>query len=446
MRISFAAKQLQYIYGVNSDLYKKGLDRLSVNLIGPAGIGKTAIAKQALGDNVRICKVNPAQFVDAGDVSGIPEKYFYVYTDTTRTNTKLVSEKVAEMYAPKAQIFYEVMNSGKKELIPQQNIKNISTDSFVRNEAGKIVPITVYTEDLFVYEDGKQMCETHYATPFWWPKNTTEKVVLILDDSWRSSGPIQQALMELQYEYKFNGKDLPENVMIIVTNNPADGDYTVQSLDPAQLRRTVNIKVEFNVDDYLEYEAETMNEYLLMFLHANKDALKRTEGTGKDAITYVEMAANVTRFSQWLGEGDPKKSAVAPFFISGGSMFFGDDSKFVQQFDTWLNGKQHMLPSAEEFFTLTEKQLEKQLEPVKNKLGLMGVCVRRVSAHLRDNKQDFDKFIPRIKYFFDGGLFTDDKLLILAQNVISVGGPKYLSDPNFRQIGRFINQTVAVCQ
>lgn len=437
MIISKAAEILRYTYGINKAAYLAGKERFSVNLIGPAGIGKTAVAKQALGEEVRVCKVNPAQWVDSGDVSGTPEKFFYVYTDSTKTKVKLISEKLASTYAPKPQIFYEVMNGDKVEMIPQTNIKNIDSKDFVRKE-GRIQPITVFTEDLFVYDNDKQLCETHYATPFWWPKNKDEKVALILDDSWRSSGPVQQALMELVYEYKFNGNPLPENVMVIVTNNPDDGEYTVQSIDPAQRRRTINIKVEFSMKDYMEHEMLTMNEHLYMFLSMNPDAMKRTEGSGKDAVVFTEMAANVSRFSQFIGDGDPKTSEVRHFFNACGPMFFGDDSQFVSQFDTFLNGKQHMLPSSEDFFNWPIEKLEKQLEPVKDKLGLMGICIRRVINHIQTT-DNFESLIPRLKLFLTGDLFMEDKKTLLVRPIVDKGGLKYLNDPNFRELGRYIN-------
>lgn len=371
MNLNTVEKILQYGFKRNAVLYEQGKQRLTYNLVGGAGIGKTAIAIQALtrdlkDQKVRVVKVNPAQFIDPGDISGTPQTDYLVW-NKDRTKQVWMNER---------------------------SIVDLDVDSYVYDE------------------NNRQIRQMSYAQPDWWPRDKNEQVALILDDNWRSNQSVQQALMELVYDYTYMGQKVPKNVIIITTNNPDSEDYNVQSLDPAQLRRTVNIDVEFNMDTYLQHEANNLNNLLLLFISQNKEAMLRTEN-GK---TIYEMPANITRFSEFIGQGNPLENKEISGFdlLSCGPMFFGKNSTFVVQFDTFLKGNKHQIPLAEEFYTKPTSEIKKMLAPLKDNLSVMGICARRVAQYVIDNYENYADLEKRLMFYMeDTEIFYSDKKFLI---------------------------------
>lgn len=59
-----------------------------------------------------------------------------------------------------------------------------------------------------------------------------------------------QATMELINEGKYISWSLPKNTSIVLTTNPDDGEFAVQSLDNAQKTRFINFNLKLNVNDW----------------------------------------------------------------------------------------------------------------------------------------------------------------------------------------------------
>lgn len=62
-----------------------------------------------------------------------------------------------------------------------------------------------------------------------------------------------QATMELINEGKYISWSLPKNTSIILTSNPDDGEFAVQSLDNAQKTRFINFNLKLNVQDWAKW-------------------------------------------------------------------------------------------------------------------------------------------------------------------------------------------------
>jgi hypothetical protein len=367
-------------------------ERFSFDIIGEAGIGKTAIAKQALmvdaglkqfAKKTRVVVINPSQFVDPSDMSGFPQTDYLVTVD------------------------------GKPRWVSKELVSNLPLEQFVYDG------------------QGSQVRKMSYAKPTWWPRDEDEIVALIIDDDRRSTSLIQQALMDLFYTYIYMGSVLPKNVLIVATNNPDNGHYNVQSLDGAQERRKLTLNADFNLDVWLEYSANEFDSNLLMFLMHHPEAMKRQEGTN----TVYEIPANVTRLNTFLGHGNPKEGKLKDVFMQLGSVFFNEKSTFISQYSSFLDSNKHKLPSAKDFFTKSYQEIEKELVPFKNSLASKGICARRVIQHLLDT--DYKSNEARLMEYFEKDLFTVDKkkmmmaLLLLHKTELKINAQTLLSNPIF---------------
>ena len=352
IKMSDAIGVLRKVHEINQRLIKKGQsrNRQTVNLIGSAGIGKTSIVYQAF-PKAKIHKINPAQFVDPGDISGSPI------------------------------------------------IQVLCEDGWV--------PQTIIGERKPVYVNGITQTRTTYAKPVWWPVGT-EPTILLIDDSWRGTAPIQQALMELYYEYTYNGEELPSNVMVVLTNNPSDDEYSVAATDPAQLRRTVNLKVEFNQKDFVDYiSTRDFNPRLVEFIISVPEALQKTEG----GVTKHECPASIERFSHFLGEEDPSQDNL---FLIGGKGYFADESLFVENFNRFLKDSSFDLPKENEYFEKPVSEILKALKPVREKRPQMGIVIRRIATYAA---KDFTNRADRVVEYLETDLFGMDQKQLLRKTL-----------------------------
>jgi len=93
-----------------------------------------------------------------------------------------------------------------------------------------------------------------YATPSWLPKEENPNgCILCLDDYTRANVLFMQATMELINEGKYISWNLPKNTTICLTTNPDDGEFSVQSLDPAQKTRFINFNLKLDVKDWASW-------------------------------------------------------------------------------------------------------------------------------------------------------------------------------------------------
>ena len=93
-----------------------------------------------------------------------------------------------------------------------------------------------------------------YAPPAWLPtKDNPNGTILMLDDYSRANQLFMQATMELINEGKYISWSLPKNTSVVLTTNPDDGQFSVQSLDSAQKTRFVNFNLKLSVKDWASW-------------------------------------------------------------------------------------------------------------------------------------------------------------------------------------------------
>ena len=219
---------IKYMVRNNELLQAEGQVPVAVSLMGEAGLGKTSVIKQlGLELGKEVIKINLAQVEELGDITGFPIKEHQVCR-----NGELVCEWINEH------------------------------------------AIETYTKNGFVLTGLSRMS---YAAPEW-IAGKTEGVLLLLDDWTRADTRFLNAVMDLIQEQKYISWSLPKGSTIILTENPDNGQYMVNSIDDAIRTRFTNIEMVFDVKQWAAYaEEQGVDGRGINFLLLNPDLINNKE-------------------------------------------------------------------------------------------------------------------------------------------------------------------------
>jgi Cdc6-like AAA superfamily ATPase len=119
---------------------------------------------------------------------------------------------------------------------------------------------------------------THNAMPSWFPKEGT-KGILCLEELNRAPNDVRQAIFQLIWDRVMHQTALPVGWSIILAMNPDNGEYQVETLDKALVRRCSVITVEPSVNDWMEWavgEGQVPSK-ITGFIGTHKDMLFESE-------------------------------------------------------------------------------------------------------------------------------------------------------------------------
>ncbi len=207
MTISEFSGVFNYLLDNNKELQEKGLTPIAIGIEGESGIGKTSVVQQvAKKRGMTLCKLNLSMLEEVGDLVGYPQKEVLLQWKTSDGQTK-------SRWWPES-----LLNK-----VPE-NVKVTSTTRM------------------------------SYAPPAWLPrKENPNGIILLLDDFNRCGPMFIQATMDLINEGKYISWDLPKNTSIVLSNNPDDGSYNVNSQDTAQSTRYINFNMKANREDWANW-------------------------------------------------------------------------------------------------------------------------------------------------------------------------------------------------
>lgn len=185
MNIEEVSKTINYLLDNNLRLIEKGQDKIAINIVGRAGIGKTSLIKQiAEQRGAGYKRLNISELEEVGDLCGIPVKEYIMHKNGEE---KWVNEKVVDRY----------INMGWE--------------------------LCEYCEP-----------RMNYAVPNWVPNDPEQEFILFLDDFSRGTSLFMQAIMSLIQFGEYVSWKLPKKCHLILSSNPDDGEYSVSALDAAQ--------------------------------------------------------------------------------------------------------------------------------------------------------------------------------------------------------------------
>ena len=281
---------VEHIITNNRHLQAGGKKPVAIEVVGESGIGKTtSIMDMTAKHGLDFVKLNLAQIEELGDLVGFPIKQFQMWT--TKDNKKI----------------------GKW------------VDEVAVNDHSKLGFQTT----------GKSRMS--YSAPEW-IADKKDGGVLLLDDWNRADTRFIQACMELVDRQTYISWTLPKDWHIILTANPDNGDYMVNSTDPAQKTRyiTANLKFDINVwarwAEENEIDTRCINFLLMHPELVTQETNARSISTFFNSISSIKSFEDQLPLIQMIGEGSV-------------------GNEFASMFTTFINNKLDKLVTPKEIVT-----------------------------------------------------------------------------------------------
>lgn len=278
---------VNYIMNNNKVLEETGRPKTSIEIIGESGIGKTSAVLQYCKENDLDCvKLNLTQIEELGDLIGFPVKEFMV-----------------------------VDENGNEEWVQQDVL-----DSYL-GAGHKTVP--------------GQKPRMSYATPEWLPDGS-KGGILLLDDWNRADQRFIQAIMELIDRGEYISWSLPKGWTIMLTANPDNGDYNVNSIDNAQRTRFVSLNLDFDHKIWAEWaEAAGIDGRCINFVLMYPEVVKKEAG-----VQTINARSLVTFFNAISGMDNFQTAEnLANILLIASGCFSSKENVVGQLFTTFINNK-----------------------------------------------------------------------------------------------------------
>lgn len=285
-----------HIISNNRELQKTGKKPVAIEVVGESGIGKTtAVMDMAKTHELDFVKLNLAQIEELGDLVGFPIKQF--------------------------QMFIEDENGKKKgKWVDEITVKDYACSGYKTTGRSRM----------------------SYATPEW-IADKKQGGILLLDDWNRSDTRFIQAVMELVDRQTYISWALPKDWHIILTANPDNGDYMVNSIDAAQKTRYITANLKFDIDVWARWaENEGLDTRCINFMLLHPELVTQ-ETNARSISTFFNSISSIPDFNnqlpliQMIGEGSV-------------------GTEFASMFTTFINNKLDQLITPKELLTGAEEE------------------------------------------------------------------------------------------
>ena len=244
---------LGHIIENNRYLQKQGKIPVAVEVIGEAGLGKTTVIMDVAKEhNLECIKLNMSMLDELADLIGFPVRQFQLCKQDASKPTiikQTVFEtqiKEVEKKLPTGQI---IKVKQKVEVPVEKEVESTLTDDCIWVDEHAVEQ---YTSRGYGFTGQKRMT---YCPPEW-IANKTAGVILLLDDFSRAQERFLQATMELISRQEYVSWSLPADSHIILSSNPDNGAYLVNSLDSAQKTRYISIEMTWDAEKWAEWAEE----------------------------------------------------------------------------------------------------------------------------------------------------------------------------------------------
>jgi len=310
---------VNHIIENNRFLQKSGKNPVSVEVVGESGIGKTSSIVELAEDNkLKFVKLNLAQIEELGDLVGFPVRQFQMYKE------KIIQQKSNDINMVTA-----------TQRAAGNSLANLS--SSLTKKVG------MWVDELAVQEYLKQGYKMtgknrmSYCAPEW-IADAKAGGILLLDDWNRADTRFIQAVMELIDRQTYISWSLPKDWHIILTANPDNGDYMVNSVDSAQKTRYITANLKFDVNVWAKWAEEAgIDTRCINFLLLNPELVTQ-ETNARSITTFFNAISSFDNFEdnlsiiQMIGEGS-----------------VGD--AFASMFTTFINNKLDKLVTPKDLLT-----------------------------------------------------------------------------------------------
>lgn len=366
---------LNFTIDGNRYLQDSGQTPIAISFTGGHGIGKTSLVEQvAKRRNMTITKLSLHELEEVGDLIGYPVKEYKVVEKGTKKSGWVASD---------------VLNR-----VDQKRFS-------VTNES-----------------------RMGYAKPAWVPQYNENGCILLLDDYARSSNMLIQATMELINTGRYVSWSLPKYTSIVLTANEDNGEYNINSLDPAQKTRFMDYELEFNIEDWAKWaESAELDSRCINFAIQFSNELFKPKHNVTIACprSYVTFCKAISGISDW-------KSGLKRILLVSKGCFDDQDNAVGRIFSVFINNEYDKLISPKDIFEKSWEYVQRKLTEAMNKDGEYRASVASMMATRIVNWIDayFDKpgyvsapVIKRLEEMFEHKSFSEDLLFYIIKSVVS---------------------------
>tara|TARA_Y100001938_G_scaffold147186_1_gene227828 strand:+ start:3936 stop:5210 length:1275 start_codon:yes stop_codon:yes gene_type:complete len=295
---------INHIISNNRFLQDQGKKPVAVEVVGESGIGKTtSIMDLAKEQELDFVKLNLAQIEELGDLVGFPVRQFQMYKEK--------EVKVTNMK--------DLNYTATQKAAASEDISKLGNQT-VSKKIGSWVDELAVSDYL---KSGWKMTGKNrmsYCAPEW-ISDKKKGGILLLDDWNRADIRFIQAVMELVDRQTYISWTLPKDWHIILTANPDNGDYMVNSIDSAQKTRYITANLKFDVDVWARWaEEEGIDTRCINFLLMHPELVTqetnaRSISTFFNAISSFESFEKSLPIIQMIGEGSVGEEFASLFTV-----------------------------------------------------------------------------------------------------------------------------------
>tara|TARA_B100001173_G_scaffold307811_1_gene316991 strand:+ start:3347 stop:4618 length:1272 start_codon:yes stop_codon:yes gene_type:complete len=316
---------INHIITNNRFLQSNSKGPVSVEVVGESGIGKTSAVVEIAKDNkFNFVKLNLAQIEEIGDLVGFPVRQFQMYKEKIVNTAQSGDLAMVTATQRAAGASLANLNTTTTKKVGQW-VDELAVQEYLKN-GYKIT--------------GKNRMS--YCAPEW-IADKKEGGILLLDDWNRADTRFIQAVMELVDRQTYISWKLPKDWHIILTSNPDNGDYMVNSVDSAQKTRYVTANLKFDVNVWAQWAEEAgIDTRCINFLLLNPELVTQ-ETNARSITTFFNSISSFESFEdnlsmiQMIGEGS-----------------VGD--AFASMFTTFINNKLDKLVTPKDLLTHDNEQ------------------------------------------------------------------------------------------
>ena len=357
---------LKHIISNNRYLQENKKPMVSTEVVGDSGIGKTSSIIQLAEElDLNFVKLNLAQIEEIGDLVGFPIRQF------------------------------EMISEDSKEWVDENSVEDYRKKGF--NSTG--------------------LNRMSYCPPEW-ISGKEKGGILLLDDWNRADMRFIQAVMELVDRQQYISWKLPKDWHIILTANPDNGDYLVNSIDNAQKTRFISVNLKFDLKCWGKWAEENQLDgrcINFMLMHpelVTKEVNSRSVSMFFNSISSVKNFEESLPLIQMIGEGSV-------------------GSEFSTLFTMFINNKLDKMISPENIITQDEKYVMNTIKGLVGKdkeyrADIASTLGTRISNYLEYFSKDnpIEKpIIERITKIVTEKVFATDVSYNMVKSI-------YNSNPN----------------
>ena len=365
---------LRHIITNNQIIQANGKNPVAVEVVGDSGIGKTSTVIQLAEElKLNFVKLNLAQIEEIGDLVGFPVVQYQIQEKMTTSNPDEVRTPRTAWVNEAA--FQEYLKAGFKD-------------------TGKT--------------------RMSYAAPEW-IAGKDEGGILLLDDWNRADSRFIQAVMELVDRQTYISWKLPKNWHILLTSNPDNGDYMVNSIDSAQRTRFITANLKFDVDVWAKWaEEEGVDGRCINFLLMHPELVTQ-ETNARSITTFFNSISSIENFEdqlpliQMIGEGSV-------------------GAEFATMFTMFINNRLDKIITPEKVMSTDDwSSVKGQLTTVIGKeesyrADIASVITRRLINYnlLNAEKNSItQKVLERLSDLMTDNMFTNDLKYTMVREIVN---------------------------